>query len=62
MLKKALLLFLFAAAAILLMLFSFQSDMWNNPLKESTQPEEVLSTEGNKVEAGEKEKEEKSTT
>lgn len=59
MLKKALLLFLFAAAAILLMLFSFQSDMWNNPLKESTQPEEALSTEGNKVEAGEKEKEEK---
>ncbi|MCP2035841.1 hypothetical protein L1279_002855 [Planomicrobium sp. HSC-17F08] len=60
--KKNMFLFLFAAAAILLVLFSFQSDIWNNPLKESVQSEDGLSADGNKVEAGEKEKEGKAPT
>lgn len=57
--KKTLVLFLFAAAAILLMLFSFQGDSLTNPLKESAQPEEALSPDDNKVQADEEEKEAK---
>lgn len=62
MMKKALVLFLFAAAAILLVLFSVQGDTWNNPLKKSVQSEDGLAADGNKVEAGEKEKEGKTST
>lgn len=55
MMKKTLLLIMFAAAAILLVLFSFQGDSSINPLTENAQFEEAASAGDNKVEAEEKE-------